>query len=216
MYAELAVKIKKQLELDYFLSVCYAYIVKMKSIVRHVSLLSASILLSVVLTSSVFAIGKPQNENNHPNISVIQNGQNGQNRSCQARENAIKTRMSHLTLLATNMETKFDSIATRVENFYTNKVVPSGKTVPNYNTLVSNIQTQKTNVQTALTKAQNDANSFSCTSGTPQAQMTQFREDMQAVKSALKEYRTAIKNLIVAVHSVTGTENSEGSPKPTK
>lgn len=131
----------------------------------------------------------------------------GKIKACQAREASIKTRMTQLTELTTKMETKFDSIATRVKDYYTNKVVPSGKTVSNYNTLVAAIATQKTAVGTALATAQTDANAFSCTSTTPKTQVTKFREDMQAVKQALKTYRTSIKNLIVAVHSVTGEEN---------
>jgi hypothetical protein len=71
-------------------------------------------------------------------------------------------------------------------------------------------------VQAALTKTQNDADNFNCT-GNPKDQLMLFREDMQSVKKALKDYRTSIKNLIVAVHSVTGAQNSEHpvSPKPT-
>ncbi len=137
----------------------------------------------------------------------------GRVKACQVREASVKTRMTHLTDLATTMETKFDAIATRVKDYYTNKVQPSGKTVTNYSTLVAAIATQKTAVQTALTTAQNDANAFSCTSGMPKQQVTQFRTDMQAVKEALKDYRTSIKNLIVAVHSVTG-EGHEATPSP--
>ena len=126
--------------------------------------------------------------------------------ACQAREEGIKNRSTHLTNLAKNIEDKFDAILTRVQNYYTNKVVPSGKTLSNYDTLVSNIQTKKTAVQTALTKAQNDVATFSCTSGSPKDAMLKFKTDMLAVKQALKEYRTSIKNLIVSVHGVTETE----------
>ncbi len=115
------------------------------------------------------------------------------------------------------MEEKFDVIAKRVEDYYTSKVVPSGKTVANYASLVADIQTKKGAVQTALTQAQTNAASFACTSDDPKGQMTQFKDDMRTVKAALKDYRTSIKNLIVAVRSVTGeAERSNISPKPTK
>lgn len=112
------------------------------------------------------------------------------------------------------MEDKFDRIAKRVENHYTTKVVPSGKTVTNYDGLVADISAKKTTVQTALTTAQNDSNAFSCTGGDPKLQMTQFRKDMQAVKRALKEYRTSVRNLIVAVRALTGETNKDkvGTP----
>lgn len=128
----------------------------------------------------------------------------GKLRACQARESAIKTRMSHLTQLATNMMNKFDKHAQRVEKYYTDKVVPAGKTVSNYNSLVADISTKKTAVQTVLNKAQTDTQGFSCATANAKTQMTQFRQDMQQTKKTLKDFRTSIKNLIVAVHTATG------------
>jgi len=136
-------------------------------------------------------------------------------KACQARENAIKNRSTHLADMAKNMEDKFGSIAKRVEDYYQNTVVPSGKTVADYDALVADIQTKKTAVETALTKAQNDFAGFSCASGDPKGAMAQFRKDMQSVKQVLKDYRMSIKNLIAAVHSVTGKENKENTNIPT-
>lgn len=127
-------------------------------------------------------------------------------KACQARESAIKNRMTHLTQLATNMMNKFDKHVERVEKYYTDKVVPSGKTVSNYNSLGSDIGTKKAAVQTAVTKAQDDVNKFNCSTGDPRGAMTQFRQNMQATKKALKDYRTSIKNLIVAVHTTFSGE----------
>lgn len=131
---------------------------------------------------------------------------------CQNKEAAIQKRDDQLTKMAENMLTKFDSIAARVETYYTSKVVPSGKTVTNYDALVAEIATKKSAVQTALDKASTDAAAFSCTGNDPKGQLTQFRTDMQAVKQSLKDYRTAIKNLIVAIRSITGeTESTSNS-----
>lgn len=169
--------------------------------------LSSAILLPLFLliVTPALALGRPDFANK-PDLSPT-GAQNGKIRACQAKENAIKNRISHLTALVTTMESKFDSIATRVKDHYTNKVVPSGKTVANYDDLVADIQTKKDAVDTALKTAQADVDSFSCTSTNPKDQLTQFRTDMKNVKKALKEYRTSIKNLIVAVRSVTGEEN---------
>ncbi|HSX18683.1 MAG TPA: hypothetical protein VLE91_00955 [Candidatus Saccharimonadales bacterium] len=164
-----------------------------------------------LFTAPALAVDKPNNPVANPNLST----QSGALRSCQAKEAAIKNRSMHLTQLAQNMETKFDAIANRVENYYTTKVVPGGKTVPNYDALVADIQTKKTAASTALTKAQNDANNFSC-SGNPKTQLTQFREDMQLTKSALKNYRTSIRNLIVAVHSQSGEKPSTQEASPSQ
>lgn len=148
------------------------------------------------------------NRENNPGNGHQQPGQNehanaGQIKACQAQESAVKNRTIHLLNLVTTMEGTFDSIAERVETFYTTKLVPNGKSNADYDALVNDIQTKKTAVQDAVTAAQADSN-FNCTDGNAKEQLTRFRTDLQTVKSALKEYRTAIKNLIVGVHSEAG------------
>ncbi len=112
--------------------------------------------------------------------------------------------MESLVDLVANIENKFASISGRVQNFYTNTVLPSGKTVPNYAALVADIGTKKDAVSLSLGKAQTDVAAFSCTADDPKGLLNTFRLDMQAVKGALQNYRTSIKNLIVAVSSVEG------------
>lgn len=172
--------------------------------------LTGLFLLLIVFVSPVLAVGKPETVGGRLTEAKL--------RACQARENAIKKRSEHLGKLASTMEKKFTAIAQRVEEYYTTKAVPGGKTIANYDSLVSDIQTKKTAVQTALTQAQTDAGGFSCTGDNPKGQLTQFKGGMKAVIKALKDYRTSIKNLIVAVRSVTGTTERtkpSASPGPT-
>lgn len=135
-------------------------------------------------------------------------------RACEAKQDAIKTRMASLVRLAGNIEDKFDSIASRVETFYTDKVVPSGKTLSNYDALVLEITAKKAVVDTDLAAAQASVDAFSCTTDDPKGLLNQFRLDMQKVKTDLKNYRTSIKNLIVAVRSLApeATEEPEATP----
>lgn len=176
-----------------------------------------SLLLLVLVSSqtSVLAVGKPADVGSSSGRPVatrrpVQNRlTEGKLRACQAKEKAIQQRINHLGKLVTGMESKFDNIAKRTEDFYTTKVVSSRKTVANYDALVTDIQRKKTEVQTALTKARETVNGFNCNGVDPKSQLSQFRTDMQSVIRALKDYRTAIKNLIVAVHSVIGTAEGE-------
>lgn len=131
-------------------------------------------------------------------------------RVCEGKEKVIQNRTASLNRMAQNMLEKFAAIAQRVQNYYTTTVVPSGKTVSNYDNLVADISAKKALVQTALDNATAHADDFACDSDDPKGQLTQFREDMQRVKAALKDYRTSIKNLIVAVRSVVGESESEG------
>lgn len=132
---------------------------------------------------------------------------------CQVHEKNITKRLESLTNLVANQEEKFASIAARVENHYTTKLVPAGKTVDNYDSLVADIATKKIAVDAALTTAKTDASNFSCTADDPKGLLTTFRKDMQAVKSALKNYRKSVRNLIVGIRSEKGSP--EASPTPT-
>ncbi|MBI4990593.1 hypothetical protein HZB96_00695 [Candidatus Gottesmanbacteria bacterium] len=121
-----------------------------------------SLLLFVLVSSqtSVSAVGKPADVGSSSSRPAITGGpvQNrlteGKLRACQAREKTIQQRINHLVELVTRMESKFDDIAKRTEDFYTAKVVPRGKTVANYDALVADIQTKKTAVQAAPGKPQ--------------------------------------------------------------
>ena len=133
-------------------------------------------------------------------------------KTCQVKEKVINNRTKSLTNLALNMEDKFTSISARVQKYYTEKVVPSGKTVPNYASLVADINAKKAAVDTAINTAKTDSSNFSCNSDNPKGKLSTFRKDMQNVKSSLKDYRTSIKNLIVAVRSIVGETEKKAAP----
>lgn len=137
-------------------------------------------------------------------------------KTCQIHEDEIKKRHKRLEDISSKMFNVFDETAKRVEDYYKNKVVPSGKSLPNYDALVNDVVAKKAAVRTALTNTQNDIAGFTCTADNPKAQITQYRLDMQTVKKALQDYRTSIKNLIVAVRTlVGGTPAPSGTPKVT-
>lgn len=179
--------------------------------------------LSLILTASVFAQTPTGNARPTRVIKVrtsispkISRSPQDKTRACQARENAIKIRSEKLTQLAKTMELKFDAIVTRVKDYYTSKLVPSGKTVAGYNDLLDEIGVKKDNVKDAIAKAQTNISKFNCTAGNPKNMLMQFNQDMRMVKSALKDYRTSTKNLIVAVRSSKGQLNrTNPSGKPT-
>lgn len=135
-------------------------------------------------------------------------------RACQSRENAIQNRMQSLTRLVGTIEKSFDSIATRVENYYTNKVLPDGNTIPNYADLVADIAAKKAVVDIDLPAVQENMNSFGCDGDDPKGAYNEFRLGMQNIKTDLKNYRTSIKNLIVAVAKVAPKETPEATETP--
>ncbi|MCL4384227.1 hypothetical protein M1116_02145 [Patescibacteria group bacterium] len=143
----------------------------------------------------------------------------GQLRSCEARLDAVKTRSENLTNFTDRVIKTFDAITTRVEGYYTQKVVPSGTPVANYSQLVNDITVKKAAAQAALTKAQATTLDFDCNTGAIKTALQNFNQQMKAVKLALSDYRTSVKNLIVAIRSRQGAADEEtGRPtaKPTR
>lgn len=121
--------------------------------------------------------------------------------SCRAKESSVKIRMAQLTKLATTMEATFDKSSSKVQTYYTNTVLTSGKSISNYSALVNDIEAKKVAIKTELDKAKSNASAFNCETDSPKASLDQFRANMQSVKTALKNHRTSVKNLIVAVRS---------------
>lgn len=164
-----------------------------------------------LLVTPVFAVGSSARPSTVPVGSGSGRLNEAKIKVCQVHEEVINTRASNLNRLVTNMLSKFDAIAVRVEEYYTG----SGLNVAGYGTLVSTIAAKKSAVESALLTAENDANSFSCTGENPKGKMTEYRKDMQAVISGLKEYRSSIKDLIVAVRRASGDEQKVSpNPKP--
>ena len=140
-------------------------------------------------------------------------------RACEAREDAVKKRTDSLMTLTTRKVAKLDTISSKVQEFYTNKLVPQGKVISNYDALVSDIKTKKAAVESAI-KEVPDTSPFDCSGDDPKGLMTDFREKMQSVKKALHEYHVSIKNLFVEVRKLAGDDDKSpkpsGTPSPTQ
>jgi len=134
-------------------------------------------------------------------------------RVCQLREKHIINRSNQMVRHANRMVEVFGSIATRIQNYYLTKLAPQGKTLPNYDVLVLDIQTNRNALAPLLAAVAADAANFKCDGDNPKGQLDQFKTDMHAVIAGLKAYKTSVRNLIVAVASIRGTGegNATGS-----
>ncbi len=129
-------------------------------------------------------------------------------RACEARQANITKRSEQIVRRATNQLDVFAKIAQRVQEFYQNKLVPQGKIVTNYDSLVADIASNAAAITPLLAAAQAGAADFSCDKDHPSDQVKTFNEDMRAVMAGLETYRKSVRNLIVAVKGVTGAANS--------
>ena len=134
-------------------------------------------------------------------------------RVCQLREKHITNRSNQMIRHANRMVGVFGSIAARIQNYYLTKLVPQGKTLPNYDALVLDIQTNRNALSPLLAAVQTDAANFKCDGDNPKGQLDQFKTDMHAVIAGLKAYKKSVRNLIVAVASIRGAGegNATGS-----
>lgn len=135
-------------------------------------------------------------------------------KSCEVRMDNIKKRSESLAERAEKMENNFGALAVRVQEYYTTKLVPAGVSVSNYDALVSDIATKKAAVDIAIAEAKSKTTSFDCTDvSTAKTRVSEYRVAMQKVIAALKEYKTSVKNLIVAVRTAAG-KVVKPSPSP--
>ena len=117
--------------------------------------------------------------------------------ACQAREQRIEATMAQMTKRGENHIAVFTKITDRVKEFYENK----GRVAENYDILVTEVDTKKLAAEAAVASTQSVGDVFSCDSDNPKIASQEFREAHKAQVAALKDYRTSVKNLIVAVKS---------------
>lgn len=184
---------------------------------KYLSVFLAISVIFLASASTVSADDSRPGDKMGPKAAIKQEVKSGikdlRTKSCETRMETIGNRSNFLYQRAQKMEEKFSSIATRVEEFYTSKLVPGGVTVSNYDSLVEAISTKKEAVDTALAEAKDKTTNFDCNDlSTAKTRVTEYRQAMQKVIAALKEYKTAIKNLIVAVR--TAAKELKPSPSP--
>ena len=132
-------------------------------------------------------------------------------KSCQNREKTITTIMSRIADRGQKQFDLFTTIADKTETFYKEK----GNTVATYDTLTADLAAKKATAQATIDTVNANKATFKCDETNPRGIVSSFKESLKAEISALKEYRTAVKNLIVGVKSAQGTtastDTTEGS-----
>src|SRR3989344_2909178 len=121
---------------------------------------------------------------------------------CQGREDHISSSMTGAASRGEEKIALFSKIAERTEAFYVSK----GKVLSNYADLVAAVNTAKAAAQAAVDTVTAGSDDFKCDGDNPKGTANLFKLNIQAMNDALKDYRTAVKNLIVGVKSVQATQ----------
>lgn len=122
-------------------------------------------------------------------------------KACQNRQESITSIMGRIGDRGQKQIDLFSTIAERTQTFYTEK----GKTLANYDELVSNVEAKKAAAQTTVDTVKSTSTEFDCTGENPRGVASTFKESLKAQITALKDYKTSVKDLIVGVKSVQST-----------
>jgi len=120
---------------------------------------------------------------------------------CQKRETEITNIMSRMGDRGQKQLDLFAGIATRADNFYVEK----GKTLSNYEVLVTDVNNKKATAQLAVNAVKAATPSFKCDGDNPKATATSFKGIVKIQIEVLNAYKQSVKNLIVGIKSVQST-----------
>lgn len=129
-------------------------------------------------------------------------------KACENHQTQINNIIQKRSQQATNQLAVFTKISDQVQAFVKSKNL----TVANYDTLVSAINDKQAAAQAAI-----DANSavkFDCSTASADKPGILPRTTIDAVRTALQDYRTAIKNLIVQVKASAEKASSTTTTTP--
>lgn len=123
--------------------------------------------------------------------------------ACEKREDKINKLMARLADRGNKQLDVFTKISDRTQAFYDKK----GKELSNYEALVDEVEAKKLAAEKAVAEVNGTSMTFKCDGTDPKGAAASFKESRNVVQTALKDYKTAVKNLIVGVKSVQSTES---------
>ena len=123
---------------------------------------------------------------------------------CKKRETSVNNILTRISDRGQKQLDLFSSIATKTEAFYASK----GKAISNYDALVADVNAKKAAAQTEVDSIKSNSVTFKCDGTDPKGAVSGFKTVLKAEISALKDFKTAVKNLIVGVKSAQGETSS--------
>lgn len=122
---------------------------------------------------------------------------------CEAREARIQAKLPKLAKNATTLKTVIDRMYTRVQGFYAKGQL----TVANYAELKTAVDTAKADAEEAIEAIDSFEFTFDCDTAGVGTQLDSYRTVVGEAKTALKEYRTKLVDLISAMKSAKASSN---------
>lgn len=126
-------------------------------------------------------------------------------KACQNRENAINNILSKLATKSEKHIGAINAASVRIQTFYADKRL----NVSNYNELLTAVTAKKTAAETAVADVKAASVSFKCDGSDPKGAGQAFKDYLRNQNAALKEYKLAVKNLLVAVKTAASAEENQ-------
>jgi len=123
--------------------------------------------------------------------------------ACKAHQAEINTRVSNYSAAAQRHLGTFESILSKVQDFYTNKKL----NVPNYSALLATAQSKQADAQTAVDALKALDVNIDCTQPDPAQSLATVKTAVSNARTALQAYRAAIKDVIVAVKGASTSQD---------
>lgn len=118
-------------------------------------------------------------------------------KGCEARESAINNAMDRIATRIERHKSIFDTISERTQAFYAD----NNLSLDNYDLLIENVNSKKAIAESAIEEFKASDADFQCDSEDPLGIADTFKGAREEVAIAMKDYKTAIKELIVGVKS---------------
>ncbi|MDD3035794.1 MAG: hypothetical protein PHO93_02645 [Candidatus Saccharimonadaceae bacterium] len=186
---------------------------------KHTQTLKVLLLagfMSVAITMPAFAIsdnaGGTDNQSDNSNQSdSSQSNSSGKlddkkKQICERNSNRIRNMFTNMNSLGEGRLNLFDNIAQKVQKFYSDNKL----NVENYDQLVQEINSTKEAAQLAIQAAVSTSSQFGCDTDDPKGTVNQYKVQVKTQVQALKDYRTAVKDLISAVQLAAQSSSEEG------
>lgn len=121
-------------------------------------------------------------------------------KACQNRAKSIQARTDGFVKKAEKHLATFEQIETKVLQFAEDKKIE----IENKEALLANIDAKADQVKDDIEKLKSDEEAFSCEGDNPKAQLEAFLAQAKLVRTDLKAYRVAVRELIQAVRHANG------------
>jgi len=179
-----------------------------------------SIVAVTLLAFSVFSVGfaqdgqgriKAQEARRSAKERIAEIKENNQQRRaelklevCQRRQERIQSAITRISDRSSRLKSVIDRMFVRVQGFYAEGQL----TVENYEELETNVETAQAEAEASIATLESYVFTLNCEDPKTAGQLADFKEAVNETKTALKDYRKTLVELISSMRAAAAEENA--------